>query len=579
MKREAVRKRSAKEAVTAPADHAWGLWIWAAAIGAALAAVFWAYSPAVHGPFVFDDNFLPIAIANLATEPLANWMRGVRPVLMLTYWANARASGSDPWSYHVVNVLIHCAATGLVFLVARRLLERAKVDGARRDALAGLGAVVFLLHPIQTEAVAYLAGRSEALSVMFALAAFAVFLCRKDGAISWGRSVAVLALFGAAVLSKEQTVALPALLLLTDWWWNPGARLRAIGRNWRLYAPMAAGAMLAVFAFRGLILHATSAGFGMKGITWYEYFFTQCRALFVYMGEFVLPVRLTADWDFPISRSITEHGAIFGVLALVGLVAAAWIGRRRAPLAGYGFLAFLTLMAPTSSILPIADPIAERRIYFSMIGLLLVVLDGVSRLRIGARGIGVATAVLGVAAAGATYARAAVWADPVALWEDNVAKSPGKARGHYNLGFAYYAQGRPELAIREFEKTAQLEAATPELLLDWGLAYDALNRSEAALEKLRESAALKPGAHVYSQIGMVYGKLSQWPEALAALEKARNLDPGFAETYVVLGKVYLLTNQVPAAVENYQRALALDPTLSDARHDLAIALGRLRAGK
>ena len=92
--------------------------------------MFWAYSPAVHGPFLFDDNFLPFASDAVASAPLSAWMRGVRPVLMASYWMNARLSGADPWSYHVLNVVIHLVAGGLVFLAVRRLLEWAKCLGS-----------------------------------------------------------------------------------------------------------------------------------------------------------------------------------------------------------------------------------------------------------------------------------------------------------------------------------------------------------------------------------------------------------------------------------------------------------------
>ena len=240
---------------------------------------------------------------------------------MATYWMNARLSGDDPWSYHVFNIFIHLIATGLIFLVVRRLLEWARVPRGRLNLLAGFGAALFLLHPVQSEAVAYLAGRSEALSVTLVLAAFTVFLYRASRAISWGAVIAVLALFGAAILAKEHTVVLPALLLLTDYWWNPGFSFQGIRRNWKLYLPIAVLAAGGTALALPLILGATTAGFALKDFTWYQYFFTQCRALFVYIGEFLLPVRLTADWDFPISRTLFDRGAIVGLVALVALAA------------------------------------------------------------------------------------------------------------------------------------------------------------------------------------------------------------------------------------------------------------------
>jgi protein O-mannosyl-transferase len=582
-------KRETKRAAAAPAArppaHSHRLaWTLAAAVAALL--VLWAYSPAARAPLVFDDNFLPFAGSDVAAAPLARWIHGQRPVLMLTYWANARISGEDTLSYHLVNVLVHLIASGLVFAIVRRLLARGapRAQGQTRDLLAGFAAAVFLLHPVQTEAVAYLAGRSEALSVALAFAAYAVFLYRGGMAASWGAALAVLALFGAALLAKEHTIVLPALLLLTDYWWNPGFSFQGIRRNWRIYAPMALAAAAAFALFWDLITRAGSAGFALKDFTWYQYFFTQWRALFVYIGQFLLPVRLTADWDFPISRTVFDHGAIAGLIALVALAAAAWHYRRRFPLASFGFFTYLVLMAPTSSILPIQDPVAERRLYFSMLGLLLIVVDVLSRVRVNPKALAAGCAAVVLAAAGATYARAQVWSDPILLWQDNVVKSPNKARDRHNLAFAYYAQGRADLALPEFERAAQLQPPTHELLLNWGLAYNSVNQPDRALAKLREAAALPPPtnispAQVYTQIALVYANRAQWAEALDALETAQKLDPNFPEIYTYRGKVYLGTNQVQAAIEQYRRALAIDPNHQDARHDLAIAEARLRAGR
>ena len=170
-------------------------------------------------------------------------------------------------------------------------------------------------------------------------------------------------------------------------------------------------------------------------MTWYQYFFTQCRALFVYIGMFLLPVQLNADWDFPISRTLLDHGAIVGLAALLALTAAAWHYRRRFPLACYGFFLFLVLMAPTSSILPIRDPIAERRLYFAMPGLILIVVDLLDRDEARRGGSWQRSRRWWrSSAAAATHARAEAWSDAVLLWQDTVRKSPTKVRAHLAAG-------------------------------------------------------------------------------------------------------------------------------------------------
>ena len=139
MKAKAERKRRASRAPKAAVPHRdWRPYL---AAGAALAAAIWAYAPALNGAFLFDDTVLPFALPD-ARAPFLAWIHGVRPVLMASYWMNARLSGDDPFSYHVVGLAIHLAAAALVFLIVRRLLEWSQAPAARRTLLAG---AVFLL--------------------------------------------------------------------------------------------------------------------------------------------------------------------------------------------------------------------------------------------------------------------------------------------------------------------------------------------------------------------------------------------------------------------------------------------------
>jgi len=329
--------------------------------------------------------------------------------------------------------------------------------------------------------------------------------------------------------------------------------------------------------FWPLITNATTAGFGFKEFTWYQYFFTQCRALFVYLGLFVFPANLTLDWDFPISHTILEHGAIVGLAVLLALVAAAWLLRRRFPLASYGFFVFLLLMAPTSSILPIKDPVAERRLYFAMPGLLLILADVLARVKMERKVLAAGGLAVVLLAAVVTHARAEVWADPVTLWQDTVRQSPGKWRPHFQLASAYYNAQRCDLAVEEFQKTAALHPADADLLLDWGLAYDCLNQPDLALGKLEQSAVLHPSAQVFSQIGMVYGKTEKWSEALKALAAAERMDPQFSDTYVYRGVVHTRTNQLQDAVQDFRLALTIDPGNVRAQQFLKAVVTQLRA--
>jgi len=283
----------------------------------------------------------------------------------------------------------------------------------------------------------------------------------------------------------------------------------------------------------------------------------------------VFPAGLNLDWDFPVSHNIFEQGALFALAAILLLIVAAFYFRRREPLACYGFLVFIVLLAPTSSFVPIKDPVADRRLYLPMLGMLLVVVAVLRHVHLPQRTLALAmTAVLAVLTV-ATWQRSQLWANEIALWQDTARKSPDKQRAHFQLAYAYYRLGRCGDAVREYAETARVSQPDNSLLVDWGLAYDCAGQPDRAVAKLFEVARIEPTAHVYSQIGMVYAKQSRWQDSLDALARAETLDPNYAMTYYYRGGVRAKTNDFAGAAADYQRALSLKPDLEPARQGLA----------
>jgi tetratricopeptide (TPR) repeat protein len=216
-------------------------------------------------------------------------------------------------------------------------------------------------------------------------------------------------------------------------------------------------------------------------------------------------------------------------------------------------------MSPTSSVLPIKDPIAERRLYLGMLGLLIVLLGLLSRLRLDrTRLIAILGAVCLVGLVLA-HARAQVWSDEVVMWQDAVSKTPQKARPHFQLGAVWLRQGRCDLAAAEFETTSKLQKPSYDLFVDWALALDCMNQPEPALAKLREAAALENTAHVHSQIGMVYAKQSRWAEALEAVDRSLALDGNYGPALAYRGAILLATGDAAGALATCDRALAASP--------------------
>jgi protein O-mannosyl-transferase len=553
------KSKPSKAAVVVAEQPARKLWPYALTVLVALCAVFEVYAPALNGPFLLDDTYLPYGRPDLIYAPLRIWVSGLRPLLAFSFWLNFKVSGQETFGYHLTNVALHLSNGFLVFLVLRKALAWVQADKWMSQILPLFAAGVFLLHPLQTESVSYVASRSETLSLFFLLCAFTFFLYRKSEDVGWILAGGILILFGAAVLVKEHTAVLPALLLLTDYYWNPGFSFQGIRRNWKLYAPILVGAILAgAFVWR-VLGGATSAGFHMKEFTWYQYFFTECRVIWNYLRLFLLPIGQNADYDIPSSQSITDHGAIFGLIALLAISIAAWIYRRRYPLASYGWFTFLILLAPTSSFVPIHDPMAERRMYLPFIGLLFIAIEFLRRWKttkaVLVSVFGVVLIVLGFL----SYQRNELWGNAVSLWKDTAAKSPHMLRPQFQLAYTLYRQGSCSDAAVEYAKASQLEPRRFDLLLDWGLALDCAGEADPAIAKFKEAAAIESNAHIYSQIGFEYGKTGRYDQAMEALDTAKRLDPNFAPTYTYRGNVFESQHRNDLAAAEYKHALALDP--------------------
>ena len=536
---------------------------------AVFVCAFIVYSPSLEGQFVFDDLNMPFVDPNARSWPLKMWL-GIRPLLMTTFWANLHlSSGKNTFAYHAVNVALHAIAAILLFFVLRRLLEWAKTPN--RDVFAAFGAAVFLLHPIQTEAVSYVAQRGEDMGACFYFAAFCIFLYRKPGPISWPRALSIAALYGTAVITKEHTVTLPALLLLTDYFFNPGYSFEGIKRNWRLYSLIATGFFMAMgLALYYLTGDKVSVGFQLPEFNGAQYLFTQFRVFFAYIALFIYPLWQTIDYDFPISKSLLDPGSLTSLAALLALLYAAFRYRRRFPLAAFGFFAFGALLLPTSSVIPIRDVIADRRLYLPMIGLLLITIEFLRRWNPGRTALIATFSCISALMAFGSYQRNEKWKSAVSLWADAVEKNPDKARVQFGLAATEFMAKRCHESIPHYERAIELTKKPDyQLQMNLGLAEQCDNHPQEAITALRKSIAIQPSAQAWSSLGLVEAQQGHLDEALEALKQAEAVKSNYVMTFIYRGGILQAAGRIPEATAQYQHALDLEPGNEVAKGALA----------
>ncbi len=514
-----------------------------------------AYANSFQAPFVLDDEVHIVNEKAIRPPFLLDKMLGTtRPAVTASLALNYAFGKLDVWGYHLLNLIAHIAC-GIVLYGFTRYTLRLPVLGERfgaaADHLAVAVAALFLLHPIQTEAVTYVIQRSEIFAALALLGGlWTAALAARAGA-SWPHLVALVAIGVFGLLSKPLVVVLPLLFALYDWCFIAQGRVDEMARRWRIYLLLLGLTGSAAVAGWWRATEATglgqTAGFAVKGIDAWRYLTWQFGVVLYYLRLIVLPDRLCFDCGYyspwPVLHSVIR-GAVWLPLALLAASAvAAALARRRHPLVTFAALGSAIVLAPTSGVIPLADVYVEHRLYLP-IGLLamsavgLVVSAGEAAGRRGwlpptaARSLLVAGLV---AACGAlavmTVARNGIYSDPLRLWQDSVAKAPENDRAHYYLGREYARRGQREMASQHFRET---------------------NRRNA-----------------YMALGVRYLELAKYPEAIEIFEWVRARRPKWSMVHQHLASAYQATGRMDEAVASAERAVALDPENATSRKLLA----------
>lgn len=547
-------------------------WVLAALCLAACAA----YYPALNGPFLFDDLNLEQFLQ--APPPVGVLIHRIaRLVTNLSFLAETNIAGLNPKSFHLTNLLLHLLNGVLVWRILETMLSRRAALAASDRLAAAAGAGLFLLHPLATESVAYISSRSELLCALFAYLAFLVFLrSSPDGEMPLGRALAVTALLALGAVSKEPAVAIAGVFVVFDLLDGGALSMRPLLRRWKLYAPMLAAAGLLGFRLYRTLSREGTAGASARHAP-LDYLLTQFEVIWHYFRLIVWPFGQNLDHAYPVVQAPGGIGVWLGMAALAGLLAVAWRFRRSYPLALFGLLFLLILLAPTSSILPIDDAMAERRLYLGFPGVAMIAAEFLRRLRPSFTTIAATGAVL-LALAGLTWRRAELYTAAIPMWEDSVSANPRNSRAWFHLGFAYYVEGRCADAARAYERGAAL-MPKPDytLLVDWATALECEGRLDLAEAKLRQAAALERHSKGLAILGRVLAKKGDLEQALQVLNEALQINPSDSDALAYRGNVRLLRNEPSAALADYEAALRLQPGDSAAlkgRQSALRALGR-----
>ena len=444
-----------------------------------------AYLPSFHVPFQFDDYARIVDNVKLregtgVLQGLA-WLGSSRILPALSLALNYAIGQDDTFGYHVGNLLVHLLASLGVFELALALCRTPRLRDSplaeRPLPLAAAAAWLFACHPVQTQAVTYIIQRFAAMATLFYLWAVVLYVqarnrgLQEEGGGSRIRYAGALLLALFAVLSKENTVSLPAAVLLTEWIFFD-RRLR-----WRALAPYAVAGILVVAiplgwkivtwrpigaAARSSWLAAAKQSILAQGVNPSQvasppaYWLTQLTVLPRYLGLVFWPSDLNVDHDIPIATGASWEVA-GGLTLLAVLLAFGFWCARRWPLIGFGILWFFIAMS-VETLFPLSDVMMEHRMYLAMPGASMVFASLFARAFVRRPLLSVSAATpLIVLLVVLTFDRNQVWRTPLSLWSDAARKSPNKARVHVNLGVAYHGLHRLDDAIREYCQALKID--------------------------------------------------------------------------------------------------------------------------
>lgn len=546
------------------------------------------------GIFVFDDQD---SIGSNPTirrlwpvwqtlcPPNAGKTVGGRPLLNLSFALNYAISGDEIWSYHALNLAIHILGALLLFGVARRTLlvpSMRESFGSAATLPAFVIALLWAIHPLQTESVTYVVQRAESLVGLFYLLTLYCFIrgVHSDKGRLWYAGAIIACLAGMA--TKEVMVSAPLMVLLYDRTFCVGS-FREAWRRRGLYASLAStwvllGVLVVLANNRG-----ETAGFG-TGIRWWSYLCTQFVAIVHYLVLCVWPSPLVLDYGSAMALNAWEIVPCAVLVCSLGLATAVAIWRW--PKAGFLGAWFFAILAPTSSVVPVTtQTVAEHRMYLPLAAVVAaVVLGGDQGIRAlvrrrwltasGAFALGVCLTVpAATSMAMGTWARNKVYHSELAIWSDTVAKAPNNARAQAQLGNVLFGLGQTEEAIAHFRKALEIQPDYDMPLNSLGNVLCKLGQSEEAVPYYQRALEINPQHSLaHNNLGNALLALGRTEEAVIHYRKAMDIDPGYAVAYYNCGNALLSLNQSQDAIVQFRKALDIEPQEADFYSGLGDAL-------
>ena len=500
----------------------------------------------------------------LTTFHLGNWI----PLTWMTLALDYRFGKLDPRIYHLDNLFLHCLNTGAVFFLSLRLLDLVEKKGTDTGSnrfwvvpAATLTALIFGLHPLHVESVAWATERKDLLYGFFYLLGLILYLDYASAPVlkNW-KLHACLGLFLLAILSKPMAVTLPLVLILLDVWPLGRVQTRGVGIFWEKIPLFALALISGVVAS---LAQGSAGSYTSLSLLPLDFrIMNAFHSLAFYLEKMAWPAGLATLYPLDLRKTFSP-AYVIGLVGSLLISAICLIYRKRRPYLAVAWIYYLVTLAPVLGIIQVGSQAAADR-YSYLPSLAPFLLLGAASAKFFSRQRFVLILLTGFLAAGlayGTFQQTQTWKDSATLWENVLRVNPRNSRiAHANLADGYLTTGRFEEALQEFDRSITIGPPSAFSFDGKGRTLLELGRPEEALQQLQAAAALEPkNAEVRRHWGMIYGKIGRFTEAMEQVQEGVRLDPDNSEGYYDLGILYMNQSESEKSVEAFQKALALDP--------------------
>ena len=563
-----------------------------------------AYSNTFDVPFLFDDhdNIVDNSIIKdkeyfLSPSKAAGFPKYddfiSRYVGYLTFALNYNLHGLDVTGYHVTNIAIHIINAFLVYLIVLLTFRTPRMKESKAAAGAGyialFSALLFVSHPVQTQAVTYIIQRFASLAACFYLASLTCYITARLSEKRTPRISFYVLSFLFAVLAmktKETAFTLPLAAALYEWMFFRGEFKKRLIRLLPLLLTMLIIPLsLISLDFQGEeIIKDIAETTRVGDLSRTDYLLTEFRVLVTYLRLLLIPLNQNLDYDYPLYHSFLDPPVFLSFLLLicilglgVYLLGRSRTGDKAGRLAAFGVFWFFLALSVESSIIPL-HVIFEHRVYLPSAGVFWAVSTGAYLLIAGLKHKGTRTLAVSsmvlvpLVLSYAAYERNNVWGTERGLWEDVVSKSPNKARGYNNLGNAYHTEGQIDVAIDNFMIALSLDPDNEVTHYNLGNAYRDKGLPEKAIDQYLTAVRLRPGyAEAHNNLGNAYRAGGNTEKAIEHLLISIKLKTDNAQAHYNLGNALRSEGMADRAIEQYNKALQFKPDYVEAHNNMAAA--------